>query len=244
MDNALMIGLQSQRMLQQRLDATANNLANAATTGFKADGMVFEMLVKQPASAAAAPRDVRFVRDAGLMRDMSQGPVTRTGSPLDVAIEGDGFFIVKGPDGQSAYTRDGAFTLSADGTLVTKDGRPVLSATGSPVVFDAQGGVPSIDADGTVRVEGVEAGQIGLKKFADPSALEKIGDNLYAAAGQQPLDSDSRIVQFALEGSNVRPVVELTRLIEISRAYESAARIVKNGDDMRKEAIDHMGRAA
>lgn len=244
MDNSLMVALQNQRILQERLDVTANNLANAATTGFKADGLLFEQLVKRPAQSEALPHDVRFVADAGLMRDMSQGPIMRTGSPLDVAIEGDGFFIVQGPNGM-AYTRDGSFTVSQDGTLVTKDGRPVLSQTGSPVVFDSQGGNPTIDADGSVRVEGVEAGQIGMAKFADPSALRKIGDNLYTAAGQTAQSADdSRMVQFALENSNVRPVIELTRLIEISRAYESAARIVKNGDDMRKETIDRMGRAA
>lgn len=237
-----MVGLQTQRVLQRRMDATANNLANAATTGFKADALIFEMMTKRPARAEDDPHDVRFVRDAGLARDMSQGSIAMTSNPLDLAIQGEGFFSVQGP-GETLYTRDGSFTLSADGTLTTKDGRAVLSATGAPLVFDPRGEPPVVDADGSVRLEGVEVGRIGLFKFADPANLEKRGDNLYAASGQAAAPSDARLVQSALEGSNVRPVVELTRLIEISRAYESAARVVKNGDDMRKSALERLARA-
>jgi flagellar basal-body rod protein FlgF len=240
MDNALMIGLQTQRVLQRRMDATANNLANVATNGFKSDAMLFEMMVKRPASSQDTPHDVRFVEDAGITRDMSQGSIQQTGSPFDVAINGDGFFMVQGPNG-TAYTRDGAFTLAADGTLVTQTGRPVLSQGGSALVFDPQGEQPTIDSEGAVTIAGVEAGRLGVTKFANPEKLEKIGDNLFEAAGQPGLPSDAKIVQNAIEGSNVKPVVELTRLIEISRAYESAAKIVQNSDDLRKSTIQRLG---
>jgi flagellar basal-body rod protein FlgF len=243
MDNSMMVALQTQRVLQQRMDATANNLANAATTGFKSDALRFETLVQRPAASQDQPSDVRFVRDAGIVRDMAQGTIAPTGAPFDVAIQGDGFFMVQGPDGP-AYTRDGAFTLSADGTLVTKSGRAVLSQGGSTLAFDPQGQPPTIDATGTVRIAGVEAGQIGVTKFTDPNSLQEIGDNLYTAPGQSGQPSDARVVQASLEGSNVRPVVELTNLIQISRAYESAAQMVKNSDDLRKQAVQTLGRAA
>jgi flagellar basal-body rod protein FlgF len=164
-----------------------------------------------------------------------------TGNPLDVAIEGSGFFMVEGPDGP-LYTRDGAFSLTGDGRLVTGDGRAVLSSGGAPIVFDPQGESPSIGRDGVIRVAGVEAGRIGVATFASPAALSKVGDNLWDAQGQQGGAFEGVIVQGALEGSNVRPVLELTRLIEISRAYQSAAKIVSDADGLRRSAIERLGR--
>jgi flagellar basal-body rod protein FlgF len=241
MDNALMLGLQTQRVLQRRMDVAANNLANVATAGFKADGLVLEQAGSTAAHAEADPRDIRFVRDIGIMRDMRQGPVAMTGNPFDVAIEGEGFFIVEGPSGP-LYTRDGAFSLTGEGRLVTADGRAVLSSGGAPIVLDPQGETPSIGRDGAIRVAGVEAGRIGVASFAAPGALAKVGDNLWDAHGQTPGEFEGVVLQGALEGSNVRPVIELTRLIEISRAYQSAARIVSGADELRQRAIERLGR--
>jgi flagellar basal-body rod protein FlgF len=241
MDNALLLGLQTQRVLQRRMDVAANNLANVATAGFKADALVMEEANRTNAHADADPRDIRFVRDVTLMRDMRQGPIAMTGNPLDVAIEGDGFFMVEGPSGP-LFTRDGAFTLTGDGRLVTGDGRAVLNSGGTPIVFDAQGESPVIGRDGVIRVAGVEAGQIGVASFAAPGALSKVGDNLWDAQGQAQGEFEGIVVQGAIEGSNVRPVIELTRLIEISRAYQSAAKIVSGADELRKSAIERLGR--
>lgn len=236
-----MLGLQAQRVLQRRMDIAANNLANISTTGFKADGIVLEEVNDTDAVAAADPRDIRFVRDIALMRDMRQGPIAITGNPLDVAIEGDGFFMVQGDNGP-LYTRDGAFTMTGDGRLVTSEGRAVLSQGGAPIVFDAQGQSPTIGRDGAISVGGVEVGRLGVAAFARPGALEKVGENLWSAEGQQAGAFEGVTVQGALEGSNVRPVVELTRLIEISRAYQSAAKIVQGADDLRRSAIERLGR--
>ncbi len=242
MDNALMLGLQTQRVLQRRMDVAANNLANVATAGFKADTLLFEELDGTNAEAEDDPRDIRFVRDIGIMRDMGQGPIAMTGNALDVALEGDGFFMVEGPDGVPLYTRDGAFTLTGDGRLVTSEGRAVLSSGGAPIVFDPQGETPSIGRDGAIRVAGAEVGRIGVASFAAPGALSKVGDNLWDAQDLAPQEFEGVVVQGALEGSNVRPVLELTRLIEISRAYQSAARMVANADDLRQRAIQTLGR--
>lgn len=240
MDNALMLGLQAQRVLQRRMEVVANNLANVATSGFKADGLVLDEAEATEAHAADAPADIRFARDAALMRDMRQGPISMTGNALDVAIEGDGFFTIEGPNGP-LYTRDGAFALAGDGRLVTGDGRAVLSSGGAPIVLDPQGETPSIGRDGVIRVAGVEAGRIGVASFAAPGALSKVGDNLWDAQDQAPGEFSGVVLQGAIEGSNVRPVVELTRLIEISRAYQSAARIVSDADDLRRRAIETLG---
>jgi flagellar basal-body rod protein FlgF len=241
MDNMLMISLQTQRVLQRRLDTAANNLANMNTTGFKADTLVTHLHTENPARSEEKPHDIRFVRDVALARDMGQGAITRTGNPLDVALEGAGFFTVQGPSGL-AYTRDGAFQTSAAGQLQTKDGFSVLNAQGRPIVFDAQGGEISIGADGQIRIGEAVVGQLGIATFPRPGSLEKVGDNLFTASGQAPGAFEGRLVQGALETSNVRPVVELTRLMEISRAYESAARMVRQGDELRQRAVDRLGR--
>lgn len=242
MDNSLMVGLQTQRVLQRRLDITANNLANASTTGFKTDALVVAEHRERPARDVESPRDIRFVRDIGVSRDMRAGAIEATGNPLDLAIEGEGFFTVQTPAGL-AYTRDGAFQMTAAGEVQTAEGYSVLTAGGAPVVFDPQGERPSIAADGTIRIGETALGQLGLARFANPGALEKIGDNLFRPAGQAAQAFDGELVQGALESSNVRPIVELTQLIEISRAYENAARIVRQGDDLRSRAIDRLGRA-
>ncbi len=236
-----MLGLQTQRVLQRRMDVAANNLANVATSGFKADALVLEEADRTPAHAEEDPRQFRFVRDIGIVHQMDQGPIAMTGNPLDVALEGDGFIMVQGPNGPQ-FTRDGAFTLTGEGRLVTSDGRAVLSSGGAPIVLDPQGDTPSIGRDGAIRVAGVEAGRIGVVSFAAPGALAKVGDNLWDAQGQAPGEFEGVVVQGALEGSNVRPVVELTRLIEISRAYQSAAKIVSGADDLRQRAIERLGR--
>jgi flagellar basal-body rod protein FlgF len=242
MDNALMLGLQTQRVLQRRMDVAANNLANVSTSGFKADTLLLEEADATSAHADEDPRQIRFVRDIGIMHGMEQGPIAMTGNALDVAIEGEGFFMVEGFNGEPQYTRDGAFSIAGDGRLVSSDGRAVLNSGGAPIVLDPQGESPSIGRDGVIRVAGVEAGRIGVVSFAAPGALTKVGDNLWDAQGQQPGDFEGVVVQGALEGSNVRPVLELTRLIEISRAYASAARLVSGADELRRSAIERLGR--
>ena len=148
-----MLGLQTQRVMQRRMDVAANNLANVSTNGFKADGLLLEEADRTTAHADADPEDIRFVRDIGIVHYMEQGPIEMTGNPLDVALEGDGFIMVQGPDGSTMYTRDGAFTLTGDGRLVTSDGHPVLSSGGAPIVLDPQGGAPHEPGFSSARLE-------------------------------------------------------------------------------------------
>ena len=242
MDNTHMLAMQAQRVLQRRLETSANNLANVDTTGFKADTVVLREHVRDPAASLDRPKDIRFVQDITIARDFSAGELRKTGAPFDLAIEGDGFFAVQGANGQSLYTRDGAFVLDAAGGLVTRDGLAVLNAQGQPIVLDPQGEAPAIDAQGVVRLNGAEAARLQVVAFAQPDHLAKVGDNLWEPRGQATAAFDGVLVQGALEGSNVQAVVELTRIMEISRAYESAARIVRSADDLRQRAIDRLGR--
>lgn len=239
----MMLAMQSQRVLQRRLETSANNLANVDTTGFKADAIVLREMADDPARSREKPNDIRFVQDITVVRDFSPGAIRRTEAPFDLALEGAGFFAVQGPGGQPAYTRDGSFNLAADGTMVTRDGRAVLNAEGQPIVVDPQGERPAIDGQGVIRINGAEVARVQIVAFADPENLGKIGDNLWEARGQATTPFEGVVTQGALEGSNVRAVVELTRIMEISRAYESAARIVRSADDLRQRAIDRLGRA-
>ena len=237
----MMIGLATQRVLQRRMEITANNLANVSTNGFKADSLITEEVTPAPARSEDTPNDVRYVEDLSVARDMRPGEIRSTGEPFDVAVDGDGFFSVLGPGGP-LYTRNGAFTLSGDGGLVNADGYPVLDAGGSPIVFDARGERPLIGRDGAISVNGTEVGRIGVTSFDHPGALQKVDGSLWDAAGQSTKEFTGRVVQGALEGSNVSPVIELTRLIEISRAYENAARIVQGADTLRKSTLERLGR--
>lgn len=241
MDNSILIGLATQRVLQRRMDIAANNLANITTTGFKSDYLITEETAPRPAHSEDAPNDVRYVEDLTVARDMSAGPIQTTGEPFDLAIEGEnGFFSVMGPSGP-LYTRNGAFTLSGEGALVNSDGYPVLDAGGAPIVFDAQGERPLIGRDGSISVGGAEVGRVGVTAFEHPEALQKVGQSLWSDAGQAHAEFTGSVVQGALEGSNVSPVLQLTQLIEISRAYENAARVVSGADDLRKTTLQRLG---
>lgn len=238
-----MIGLQTQRVLQRRMEITANNLANVATSGFKADSLMLDETTPRRARSEDTPHDIRFVRDMGLARDMSQGAITSTGNPFDVALEGNGFLMVQGENGP-LYTRDGALAMNAQGQLVTSEGRPVLGSGGQAIQFDPQGESPSIARDGAISVRGEEVGRLGVVAFERPGALQKVGDNLWEANGQESGEFEGVVVQGAVEASNVRPVIELNRLIEISRAYQSAGNMVASEDDLRKRTLERLGRAA
>lgn len=242
MDNISYLGLRAQQALERRIATTASNLANVNTTGFKADALRFQVAIVPPARSGDRPNDIRFARDAGLVRDFTQGPVSRTGESFDLAIEGDGFFVVQGPNGP-AYTRDGSFQLDAAGTLVTSDGRAVLDSGGAPIVFDTRGEAPQIDREGRIRVGAVNIGALQLVSFANQAGLSKIGDNLFEAKGQAPAPFEGVLVQGALEESNVDAVSAITELIQVSRAYEGAARIVQSTDDLRQRALQRLGQS-
>jgi flagellar basal-body rod protein FlgF len=245
MDNVFMVGLQQQRVLRRAMEVVANNVANVSTTGFKADAMLFERHLQSGASTRDTPRDVRFVRDTGMVRDFAPGTLSRTGGTFDLAIEGEGFFSVEGPGGRTMYTRDGSFVLSSTNELVTKEGRKVLDNSGAPIVFDPQGETPVVGGDGSISIAGAVVSRVGVTSFANKGGLEKVGDNLWDVGTASPrTDGAGKVMQGMLESSNVRPVVEISRMIEISRAYESVTRMLSTADDLRGRTIDRLGRAS
>ena len=246
MDNSLYVGLSSQIVLQQKLDIIANNIANADTTGFKVEALQTAEDPEAPAFTLGGPEPVKFVASNGILRDFGQGSLRRTDSPLDLAVDGEGFFRISTAAGER-YTRDGRFRLDDAGRLSTTGGQAVLDDGGGEIVIDPQKGPVSIGPDGTIsQGEGkdiLRVGKIGVVTFSNLSGLEKAGDNLYRnASNLQPTPVASAVVrQGMLEASNVNPILEMTRMIEVSRAYEQMAKMLDTQSDLATQAVNTLG---
>lgn len=250
MDNALYVGLSRQQTLQRQLDIAANNMANVDTAGFKVETLMLQTdpLGAGPAGASAQLGPVKYVLDNGVARDFGQGALERTGETYDLGIEGDGFFTIQTAQG-NRYTRDGRFTLDAQNRLVTKAGDPVVDASGSGVTIDPQKSAPQIAADGTIsqtdphgQVSGV--GKLSVVRFANLGGLSKAGDNLYTSAEAPAATKDVSLRQGMVERSNVQPMLQITSLIEITRAYERLSQMMSTTQDLSTSAIQRLGKAA
>jgi flagellar basal-body rod protein FlgF len=251
MENALLVGLSRQMALGRELDVVANNLANINTTGYKTDGSIFQEYLMPVASAdqfPAASHKVSYVEDRTTWHNFNQGPIQTTGSPLDVAINGDAFLVVQTAAGPR-YTRNGALQINAQGTLVTGAGDPVMGVAG-PIQFQNTDHDFSISEDGTVSVrEGASAlsdstrGKLQLASFADDGQLQKEGGNLFSApagVAPQPTAQNVKVVQGAIEQSNVSAVAETARMVEITRTYAQIASILQAEHTQRTNALDKL----
>ena len=250
MENGSLVGLSRQIALQRELDVIANNIANINTTGFKADGMIFQEHLMPAARAnqfRGNDRAVSFVQDRATWLDLSQGAIEQTGNPLDVALSGDAYLTVQTPKGER-YTRNGAMQINSTGQLVTSEGYAVLGQSG-PIVFQPNDRDISIGLDGTVSVrEGTnttdsQRGKLRLVRFDQPQRLQKDGTSTYMApAGMAAQDAgpDVRVNQGVIEKSNVNSVMEMTRMVEVTRTYTQIASMLQNQSDMRRSAIEKL----
>jgi flagellar basal-body rod protein FlgF len=242
MDTALYVGLSRQVTLQRALDIAANNIANADTAGFKVEQLLLEDDPLTPPISGASP--VHYVIDNGVARDFGQGEMEMTGNTFDLAVEGAGFFTVQTPRGDR-YTRDGRFTVDNQNRLVTQAGDPVLSSGGQPITLNPQLPAPKVAEDGTVSQGAQSLGKVGVVRFTDLSQLSKEGDVLYTAPeGASVQANDAVIRQGAVERSNVQPVLEITHLIEITRAYERVAKMMEANQTMTSTAIQRLGQVS
>jgi flagellar basal-body rod protein FlgF len=250
MQNALLVGLSRQVALARELDVVANNIANLNTAGFKSDSAVFEEYVSPTArfdNFLNPDCRVSFVQDRATWIDLSQGPLERTGSALDAAIDGRGFFAVQTPRGER-YTRNGAFQINNNGGLVTSEGFQVLGESG-PITFQPNDRNITISQDGTISVrEGnntateSQRGQLRVVNFDRPGRLQKDGASVFLApAGLTPqADKLSRIMQGTVEKSNVRSVVEMARMIEVTRSYTQIATMLAQHSELKRTAIEKL----
>jgi flagellar basal-body rod protein FlgF len=245
MDNSLLVSLSQQLATYRAMDVIANNLANVSTPGFKREAAKFEEYITKmrPAEGEKGSQSISFVKDAGVMRDVSQGNVEQTGAPYDVAIAGTGYFSVQTPAGMR-YTRDGHFSLDTNGNLVTSQGYQVQGDGGAITITPNDGDV-SIAPDGTissvVRGVGNQIAKLKLVDFADPTAMTKQGANLYTTSQTPTAPTSVNLRQGALEASNVQPVIEISHMIEVMRAYEATSTLSKSQEDMMRQAIEKLG---
>jgi flagellar basal-body rod protein FlgF len=241
MDNTLLINLSQQVAAGRSMDVIANNLANMSTPAFKRESVKFEEFVEQvrPAEGETAPQSVSFVQDKGIMRDLNEGRIERTGNPFDLALNGNGYFVIQTPTGNQ-YTRNGHFTLDASGQVVTEDGDPVLGQ-GGPITVTPNDGDIHIAADGTVTGKNGQLGQIQLVDFANDRALQKQGASLYSTTQAPTTPTNVTISQGMLESSNVEPVLEITHMIDVMRAYQASASLNQSQETMLRAAIDKLG---
>jgi flagellar basal-body rod protein FlgF len=241
MDNSFMVGLSAQQVLRQRMDTTANNLANMTTAGFKVEHIVSRELSEKPATAADTATDIAFTDAWMLQRDFSTGPLEQTGNPLDFAIEGDGFFVVQTAAGE-AFTRDGRFNLDDQGQIITRTGELVMG-DGGPITVDPEGGPLSVSREGSINQDGIVLGTLRVAMFQTPGGLERLGSNLWRATDETPQPAtEARIRGGFVEGSNVNAVLELTEMIEISRAYTSISKMIAQSDELRGASIEKLAR--
>ncbi len=245
MDNAMMIGLTRQLTLRRAMDVTANNIANVSTTGFKAESQLLEANNATRARSEDGPPRLAYVDEWGMGRNFAQGDLSRTGRPLDLALEGDGFFALETEAGER-YTRDGRFSLDAEGAIVASDGSRLMSDGGGPIFLDLEAGPVEIVSTGDITQNGQIVGRVGVVTFEDNGALSKTGENRYAAPdGAQPLDAlEAQIRQGFTESSNVKPIQEITTMLEVSRTYASVTRMIQQTDELSRKAIERLGRPA
>ena len=238
MDNALYyLALNRQTGLRRAMDTVANNVANLNTPGFRREQIVFSEFVKRTGAG-----DSVSMADSGASFASSRpGEVRITNAPLDIAIEGDGFFLTDGQDGP-LLSRAGMFQTSPEGLVVTPSGRPLLDDGGGQIFLPPGGGRIDIASDGTLSVDGEPRARIGVYTAA-PETLTRIGGTAFRPTdGFEPVLAPS-LRQGALEGSNVKPVDEIARMISVSRAYEQAQNMIKDEDDRLRDVIRKLGQA-
>jgi flagellar basal-body rod protein FlgF len=235
METTAYIALSRQMALRRHMDLIAHNVANMTATGFKAAALMYEPVL----SDAGHGQRLAFVQDVGVARDLRAGPMTSTGNPLDLAIEGPGYFAIDTGQG-TRYGRSGQFRLSPSGELVTAAGDLVLDDGSAPLTLPLDAGPIAIAADGTVSGAQGAIGRIGLVEFANEQRLRKVGGGLYQA-DQPPLPAErSRVVQGMLEGSNVQPILEMTEMMATVRAYQGVQRLLDSHHELQRRAIERL----
>lgn len=238
MDNAIYAALTRQSGLMKEMRVVANNISNANTTGFRREGVIFA----EHLSAIDGRGDTLSMANArGRLVDLNQGVLTQTNGNFDLAIEGDGFFLIDTPDGPR-LTRAGAFMPSDEGELMTADGHRLLDEGQASIIIPAGAGTVSIGADGTLSANGQPFGRVGVFNAPEDAQLTHVGGTSFATDGDPEPVEDPKIRQGFLEDSNVDPIFEISRMIEVQRAYELGQSFMDREDQRIRSAITSMTR--
>lgn len=240
MENAGYIALSRQMTLRREMDVIANNMANLNTPAYKGQSMLFVEYLETSDSG----EKMSFVQDVSLVRNLSEGQMTTTSNPLDIAISGDAYFEIETPTGPR-YTRNGVFQLNADGAIVTSSGEAVLGDGGTPITLPPNSSDVTVTRDGTVSTDLGPAGRLRLVRFENEQALVKQANGLYDANGQDPVPAENaEVLQGMVEGSNVQGIIELTKMIATVRSYSATGRMVNDEHERQRRAIQSLGGTA
>jgi len=239
MESPLIIALSRQMASRDQVESIANNIANMNTAAFKGERTVFNKFL----TPDTGQQQMTFPKYIGIHRDTQAGPINATGNPLDVALRGDGFLVIQTPGGPR-YTRDGHFAINAQGQIVNGRGQTVLGDNDQPIVVPQGTAAISIDANGGVSADNQQVGKFKLVKFDNLQRLQRTGDGLYTTdATALPADNVD-VLQGSLEGANVQPILEITRMIEASRVYQSSQKVINSEDERIRGAIQRLGKVA
>lgn len=238
MQSSYYVTLSAQVALENRMTTIANNIANVNTVGYRAGEVSFEALISRKGDTPVA-----YVSPGETHISQAAGPLTSTGNPLDVAIQGNAWLAVKTPAG-TVYTRDGRLRMQPDGSLQTLNGYPVLDAGNSAMLLDSSGGPPTISQDGMITQQGRQVGALGLFMI-DPSAKLTRYDNSGVIPDKPAtpvLDFNTNgVEQGFVEGSNINPVLEMAKMMMISRDFENVSSAQTNSEASHRDAIKTLG---
>lgn len=231
MDNITYLMATEQQRVMRDLEVAANNSANVNTKGFKADKNVFSSFMKRDVNEKVAYSKTDYTNT-----NFEEGSFQFTGRPYDIAINGEGFFIVRTPNG-NRYTRDGRLKVNELGTLVNSSNHPILSADGQEIVFEDGDEDPVIGSNGNVFVGENLRGQIGVVNFVNKIEVRKTGSGLFNS-DQAPVDAEKyQVAQGLLEESNVNPIRETTKMIELNRQMSQASNLLQEKFTMQRNAF-------
>lgn len=237
MDVAIYTALSAQTAKFRQMDVVANNMANVDTVGYQREGMLFDQFLVKDSGL----RKNAYVNDVATYHNTEQGGLMHTANPLDVAIDGEGYFVVQTPLGPR-YTRAGGFTKDAQGQLVTAQGYPVTGLDGQPIQFEEADSNIVITQEGVVRAGAQERGVIGMVSFANPQTLQKASGLLFKSEEEPQPAIGARMLQGVLEKSNVAPVKEITQMIKTMRGVGGTAKFIESAYEMERKTIETYGK--
>ena len=241
MQSGLYVALSGQVALQRRMETIAHNVANANTAGFRGESISFRSILANTGATTtsfASPGDTWLSRESGELK--------KTDNPLDVAVQGDGWLAIRTPNG-TAYTRDGRMRMLETGELQTLTGHAVLDAGDSPIVIDPAAGAPSISRDGMMTQGGRQIGAIGLFRLPDGAKLQRYDTSSVTtdAPATAVLDfANNGVAQGFVEGANINPVLEVARLMMVTRAFESMSQLIETSEASMQDAIKTLGQSS
>ncbi|TQS70376.1 flagellar hook-basal body complex protein [Rhodobacteraceae bacterium] len=235
MDNAIYTTLTRQSGLMREMQVVANNISNVSTAGFRKEGIIFSEYIS---ALSGEEPSLSMAYANGREISQLQGALTATGNSHDFAIEGDGFFLIETPQGDQ-LSRAGSFSPSAEGELVTQDGYRVLDSGGGPIFIPPEGAL-AVAADGTMSVNGAPIAQLGIYTPADPNGLIHVGGTRFRTE-EAPLPADNpTVLQGFIEESNVDPLTEVARMIEVQRAYEMGQKFLDREDERIRSVVSSL----